>query len=88
MWNLNGKQQAANNQLLSLLSPTERAGLLPAAQCVSLSVGQVLDQSRELRDHTTFLQLLLFPGSTQREMVRSRKFPSWEMTGSSGSLCY
>jgi CRP-like cAMP-binding protein len=54
MWNLNGNQHSANNQLLSLLSPTERARLLPAAQCISLSVGQVLDQSCELRDHIYF----------------------------------
>jgi CRP-like cAMP-binding protein len=54
MWNPNGNQHAADNQLLSSLSSTERARLLPAAQCISLSAGQVLDQSRELRDHIYF----------------------------------
>jgi CRP-like cAMP-binding protein len=54
MWNLNGNEHPADNQLLSSFSPTEWARLRPAAQSVSLSAGQVLYESSGRLDHIYF----------------------------------
>jgi len=54
MGNLNGNQHAADNRLLSSLSPTDWERLRPAAQYVSLSAGQVLYESSGRTDHIYF----------------------------------